>query len=230
MRKLIFLLLFVSSVSAQTYSVNPSRDSLITYCLYETNTPTTFTGNLTQAKAIYLLNKSLGQVCTDFPALEKIDTVVLNKNSMGVALNTDFIRIVRLYKIEHESIDTSQILVPLRYVTSDSSWILYPTEETNLQDPSSYFTHGQRFFAHPKTQTLTTKPDSFLVFYNAMDAKLTSATDSVAILPDYLNPLIELLTYEFAKLRRLDKRASDAIDRYNARKSSPKPREADFKR
>ncbi len=222
------------SVSAQTYSLDPSRDSLIVYALYETNTQTTFTNSLTQAKAIYLLNKSLGRVCTDFPALEKIDTVVFDKDSMGVHLNPDFIRAVRIYRIEHEDVDSGQILIPLRYVPSDSAWILYPTESSNsnppIKLPTSYYTHGQVFFTHPKSQTISSIPDSFIVFYGAMSEKLTSGTDSVTILPDYLNPLIDLLTYEFAKVRRMNGIAVEALNRYNSRKNAPKLREAEFKR
>ena len=231
---LFYIFIIATSISAQTYTLDPSRDSLITYCLYETNTRTTFTNNLTQAKAIYLLNKSLGRVCTDFPALEKIDTVVLSKDSMGVSLNPDFIRAIRIYKIEHEDVDSGQILIPLRYVSSDSAWILYPTESSNEKSPkklsTSYFTHGQIFFTHPKSQTIASIPDSFLVFYNAMDAKLTSGTDSVTIAPDYINPLIDLLTYEFAKVRRMNSKAVEALNRYTSRKNPPKPREVDFKR
>ena len=46
---LFYIFIIATSISAQTYTLDPSRDSLITYCLYETNTRTTFTNNLTQA-------------------------------------------------------------------------------------------------------------------------------------------------------------------------------------
>ena len=230
---LLTILLFAVSVSAQVYPVDPSRDSIITYCLYETNTPTTFTGNLTEAKAIYFLNKSLGQVCVDFPALEKVDTVVLSTDSMGCALNTDFIRATRIYKIADNK---GQILIPLRYVPTDSTWVIYPGKEqntgtvSNKSTPSSYFTFGKRFYPHPKSLAISTVPDSFIVFYNAMDAKLTTATDSVAIGQDYLGALIDLTVYEFAKLRRQAGNMQAAMDKYLARMKSPKPREAELKR
>ena len=233
-RYIAFIVLLATTVSAQSYSVNPSRDSLITFCLYETNTNTSFTYSLTQAKAIYFLNKSIGRVCTDFPAIEKIDTVVISKSMLGDTLNSDFIRAVRIYKIEHEDTDTAQILIPLRYVTKDSTWILYPTvgsnEENPIDIPTSYFTHGKRFLSYPKSQADVSRPDSFLVFYNAMDEILSSGTDSTAISSDYINPLIDLLTYEFAKVRRMYDKATAALGRYDARKNVPKPREADLKR
>lgn len=184
----ISLLFLVGSLAAQSY--DPSQDSLRYKVYHQLNIiGTSGSTRITAAVANNALNRALTQVCMEFPALEKIETVAIFSDSEGAALSDDFDRIHKVFKKLGDS-----ARLPMTLVTVDSLEVIYPKVTDNIQkkgsllSPNKVWTHGKRLYAHPKPRR--TQADSFVVHYYAIDAEMASGTDSANILDRYLEKVI----------------------------------------
>lgn len=240
MKKTIYIIifivfLFVMSSHAQIYSINPSFDSLQANTLAMVNSSTS--GNVTTAKIKYIVNKSIGEVCDAFPAIEKVDTVVIDRDSTGSALNADFLRIKQVFRIDQTG-DAGgvEIWTPISHIPFDSLAILFDTKGKNedelgdVMDLLVSYTWNRKLKFQPKNYAPTASPDSFVVYYYARDTFLVAGADSTVILPEYMTELMNFIQSEIKALQE-DYLVSDFyMRRANASAVTPKPREVDLKR
>jgi len=236
MKKIILcLLLMTGVVDAQVYSINPSLDSLRANTLAMLNSTTS--GLITTSRVDFIINMSIGEVCDAFPALEKVDTISASRASTGYALNSDFLRIKNVFKVDKFNDDgTQQIWTPVNYIPYDSLSILFNTRRKNAdkqgdaEQLSTAYTWGNKLYFHPINYSEISDPETFIVFYYARDRLLTSGTDSTRIAPEYM----EELAYHIMSWVRLLQEDYDGsnffMQRLGITASPPKPREADLKR
>lgn len=195
---LFIFLLMVMSVSAQIYPVDPSLDSIRTFVFSELNIPTAGTGNVTPTKANLKINLSLGILCSNFPAYEKIDTLVMTSDSDGVILPVDYLRTGSIFRTYNK------LLIPMASISHDSMRVLFISDSTvNANDrmkytsPNYYRIFGRKFFTHPAITTL----DTFIVYYYATHPELTTGTDSVIFEPQYFDKFLDLVRLSINSLR-----------------------------
>lgn len=187
--RIIVLLVFAASSAMAESPITPTRDSLSIAAFQQLNVVTTGDDQITTAKCYGALNQALLQVCRDFPAYEKIDTVTIDKTAEGGALANDFLRLKSVFRMKGDT-----LRVPLQVVDMDSLPGLSPRdsvavqEKGNILSPRYAYTYANRLLTHPK-YIISGSADSFLVCYYALDDKLTSATDSVSIDKTYLTAL-----------------------------------------
>ena len=185
---LFLILLFAVSASAQ---VSPRLDSLAVRALWQMNVPTTFTDLLTQAKVYNAVNLANYQVCVDYNAIPKFDTVYIDSTMEGGALNTDFLRAgdcFLMYK--------NVARIPVIPITADSLRKIMPTLEQNIREIAdstgvNYFViHDTTFSIFPKWRM---GYDSLLVAVNyfAMDTVLTAAASATSVAPEYRQKIID---------------------------------------
>ena len=238
MKKIIFILVLVmfSNVKAQVYSINPSFDSLRANVLAMLNSSTS--GNVSTAKVDYIINMSIGEVCDAFPAIEKVDTLSVNRSVAGHPLNNDFLRLKSLFRVDSygDADNEQRIWMPINYVPYDSLAIVFDTKKKNAYQFSktdtmlTAYTWNRNLYFQPLNYKPTNDPDIFIVFYYARDEVLVNGTDSTNIAPEYME---ELTYYIMSWIRTLqeDYEVSDFyLNRYKASSVTPKSREVDLKK
>ena len=199
MKKIVLvILLFASTVSAQTYPVDPSLDSIRTYAFLELNIPTIGTGNVTLVKANLKINLALGTICDEFPAYQKVDTLHLTSDSDGVIVPTDFNRIRTAFRVYNG------MRVPMIDISEDSLFNIFVVSEllnaqdtTSYRSPSYFRVHSRKFFTHP----VVTLASAFIVDYYAVHPELTSGTDSVQFEPRFFDEFMALVRTNINALR-----------------------------
>ena len=143
---------------------------------------------------IWALNTAFQEVCNDFDAIPKLDTITIREDSVGVALNTDFLRPNWVMKRIADS-----IWVPMGLILADTVYeiVLIETDAELKQrkklEPRYYFRHG-KLFTHPKYAKDTTAQD-FIVAYWAAERHITAADTATVIEPNFLNAVIEYASY-----------------------------------
>lgn len=147
---------------------------------------------LTNSAIDFAINRAISRVCAQYPAIEKIDTVVINQDSEGGALNTDFDRAKAVYRMSGDT-----IRLALTCLMPDSiAAVLGSRTESSEADRSSlsrsryFYTTGRRLMVLPKPSRPAADPDSFLVEYYAQDEMLSDTTDSTAIVYGYIDKVI----------------------------------------
>jgi len=200
MKKLIFIILLLAcTAKAQVYSINPSFDSLKANALAMLNSSAS--GNVTTAKVNFIVNMSIGEICDAFPALEKVDTLIVNRSVDGHALNSDFLRIKSVFRIDRfgDLSNQQKIWTPINYVPYDSLATIFNTPKKNAddlgdtQDLLTSYIWNRKLYFQPLNYKPTSDPDSFVVFYYARDVQLVAGTDSTKIAPEYMEELMALI-------------------------------------
>lgn len=236
MKKYIFILLLLTvTAKAQVYSINPSLDSLRVNALAKINSSTS--GNMTDAKINFTINMCVGIVCDGFPAIEKVDTLVVNRASSGFAFNSDFLRVQSVFRIDQYGDEGEQeIWTPINYIPYDSLAIIFDTKRKNADDLGkdldllTAYSWGRMLYFTPKNYTPVGDPDSFIVYYYARDAMLVSGTDSTNIAPEYMDELMYLIMSELESIQEDYGASNFYFNRYQSFIGMPKPREIDLKK
>ena len=227
----VVLLLLSTTVLAQTYPVSPQRDSIQAACLSALGLGVAGNTLIPVATVQKAINRSISQVCLDFPAIEKMDTLTTGSDEEGAALPDDFLRVRALFKMKGDT-----LRIPIEYKPLDSLLRLTPTDLMathkigEAMSPSYYYTFGQRLLFHPKYAIPSATSDSFLLMYYAMDDQLGSDTEVTLILPEYLDAIV---FYACAQLSIRRGNMADAdffYNSYNAMLRERKPREAELKK
>lgn len=223
------MFLWSANAGAAVYPVDNVLDTLRKACFYQVRVKTTGTLSITEDMATYVLNRSLARVCREFPALEKIDTVVVSSATEGAALNSDFLRIRQVFKI------IGNTRIPLDFKPREELFAAGATDGGYAHDiskatqPRYCFTHGQRLLFHPKDAKASGTPDSFLVLYWAMDDKFTADTSTTAIAPEYIDALLYAAMAELSAMKKDYTAAQFYWGRFEQEKGNVQPREAELK-
>jgi hypothetical protein len=151
----------------------------------------------------YALNTALIRVCKEFPALEKLDTLVVYKEDEGAALPTDFDRMKQVFRMKGDT-----LRLPLEFRPVESLREVTPAIKNNLHkkdkllSPQYAYPWAGRFMLHPKYAIDSSEIDSFLILYYAMDEGMDTSGATTAIDAKYINVL---LLATFAKLSAMKK-------------------------
>lgn len=206
MKKTVFifgLCFLAASLSAET---SPQLDSIRFAAYNQIGVPSGGTTRVTDAIANVIINHGIQKVTTDFPAVEKLDTITIKGDEEGGALASDFV-----------AIDWCQLMIgdtlriPLEYKPEDSLFLKRPTQDDSkgqvddVTDPRYYYTKAGRLMAFPKVIASSdiTSGDSalFLIGYYAVGDPLSSGTDSTNIDEEYRDELLNWVCYRLEKLR-----------------------------
>ena len=150
---------------------------------------TTATTLLSNSVVDWAINRGLSQTCSDFPAYEKLDTVMVSKEGEGAALPSDFVEVKAVFRIIGDT-----VRYPLQYMPADTLAKNYaigsstPDEPNTVRSLQYYHTHAGQLIFDPKSRA--TKDDTMLVEYYAMDAPLDDSTDTAHVKAKYLEKVI----------------------------------------
>lgn len=134
-------------------------------------------GNITKTKMLHELNMGIQQVCEDFPAYEKIDTLLYTAGASSVALPADFSRAFAVYRIKNK------MKLPLLPMPADQTGTIIKTKEEaqgDAQDdtnPKHFHTYKGRLILTPKY--IKTATDTLEIYYYARDTWLTQGDTTV---------------------------------------------------
>lgn len=216
MKKILYLslLLFISSsVFGQARTLSNRRDSIKTYILHELSLKSASRG-VTTAVLEYSINMAITYVCTDFPALEKTAWLIIDADSTGTALPTDWVETWMVLK------KFDSLWIPMQKTSIDELRERFSTYEKNIHikkefsQPGEYYDYGRKLFTHPKDLMPAADPDSLLLFYQAIDGKLTAASDTVTFEPKYLSKLIMKSCEIISNIQFREDRAAVYHERY----------------
>ena len=177
--------------------ISPRLDSLAAEVRRSLDLPSGGSGKVT--KALYsAVNRGIGKVCADAPALEKYDTLYVDSTTRLVALPADFDRI---YSVMMWWNDTGSLGVylsgfpwPLKPIEGDSIKSKRPTPELNQttkEDPFSiqwYRTFGN----YLQLYGVWTRPTSATLYveYYAQDTVLTVGGSETSIESKFLEAVV----------------------------------------
>lgn len=205
MKKLIFLLLFVSTVYGQEFPISPRLDSLGINVCWNLNISTSGTDLLTSTKIYAAVNRGILLTCQDYPALPKFDTVYIDSTMEGGALPADFDRAKECLLIFGDT-----LRIPMVPITVDSLYGLFGgSAEKNMKQyyetsaPVYFVIHDTTFSVHPKWRTGV---DSLMirVDYYAIDTVLTSDSSETSVRPAYREMIINAACAILEKMRGKD--------------------------
>ena len=143
----------------------------------------------------FYVNTAIQQVCSDFPAFPKLDTVVFRGDSGGVALNSDIDRIALVQQIRGTA-----IWLPMGEVSGDTTFLAIvdssqgSTDEDRIEQPRLWYRHGD-LFTQPK-HVRDTFALTLQVHYYALDQWITAGTDTTGVLEKYRTAIVDYAAYK----------------------------------
>lgn len=211
---------------ARAYSQSPALDSLREAVFAQLNIRPGGSRRITAEIVNKALNRGQAQVCIDYPALEKIDTVLVNRYDTGGTLPADFRSLRSVWRCIGDT-----VYVPLTIINPDSARILisqYQEMKHDKQNPLSpmyCWTHGRKLRLWPRFIGGTTTVDTLQIEYFALGAALVNDSDSTRIAPDYINKLIFYACADVSAVRLDFEEAAYYLARYAAQPVSDRRQE-----
>lgn len=216
-----FLLIAVLSVLLAGTShaqLSMRRDSIRVEVHRQLLEKTDGTGLRSDATVNGIVNRAIQQVCDDFPAIEKLDTVALSADSVAIALNTDFLRVK--WVVLNAS-NTWYPLIRLDVAAQDTLARIITTKAKATFRPADtlaapyYWTSNNRIFTYPK---FTKGPHSSLVVaYFAKDSALTVDASTTQVDSKYREAIIEWSVAELLKMDGMFEDATFYLRMYRSR-------------
>lgn len=174
-RLLIFVVLIAGVVGAQT---SPRLDSISAAVRDQVGASTSYTVGSA-------VNRAYLQVCYDYPAIPKIDTVVIDSAHGYVALPSDFVG------MESCNLLVLGMKIPmyaLSTISQDSAASIVRSEmnDTDPTDQQYYLVHGSALFTYPRWIIGSDSAD-LEIRYFAVGPYLTAASDTIRVAVEYRN-------------------------------------------
>jgi hypothetical protein len=189
--KKLLILVLIPVVAYSADPISPRRDSLRTYVYRMIPADTAGTDLLPKATVNLALNLALDATSRLYPAVEKLDTVVVDSTTEGGTFNSDFLRIYKVHRIVG-----SRIRAQLLPLAVDTTQPLAKDEGDYIQsfdkatDPAFYYTFKGMLMTQPKIRKSPAFPDSFLVSYYALAPGLANDSDTTVVLKEYRQAVI----------------------------------------
>lgn len=197
---IVFLCLLAVGVGAET---NPQLDSIRVAAYNQIGVPVAGSDRVTDAITNAIINYGIQRVSTDFPAVEKLDTITMDTVSEGSALASDFVAISWCQLM----IDATQ-RIALEFRLPDSLFEKRPSDSSSRSSsddrttPRYYYTHARQLMVYPKFVVGDIGDTAlFLVSYYAVGDALTAESDSTNIHSEYRDELLNWVCYRLEKLR-----------------------------
>ncbi len=188
----------------------PARlDSLRGRLELRLNLPAGGNSKVTQAVMNAAINEALGEVCQDFNAYPKVDTLVARPDSEGVAWPGDFLRLRAVGRIIPRFGHHPAVYYPLQPVSDeDTLWrqVKDLSElELNPGDPIGprRYVVGSRLFLYPKYDRRSSSDTAlYLIDYYALAPQVAVDTDTVMVDPKYRAALLDKAAEMCATVRQ----------------------------
>ena len=125
---ILFVLAFCCSVSAEALL---TLDSLRVAVMREQGLPDSGSTGVTVAKVNFKINRAIGQVSWDFPAVEKIDTITYTAGGDEYAFSSDFVQLAQVFKFAEGVAQQGHVfnkklfIFPKSLKTGDSMRVFY---------------------------------------------------------------------------------------------------------
>ena len=207
MRKLILILLMLFGGAVHA-DISGRIDSLMVMAFEQSLVPDN--GNLV-IDTFYghrAINRAIQQVCMDFPAIEKLDTVVSVAEQIEYSLNTDFYRLSNIFKLT-TSFDL-KIIYSLSFPPVDGWFEARAGEVGGEGDPQQKpepryaWTFNDKLYFYPTPQ----RADSFVVAYYAIDSQIVTSSNSTSVRPEYREAIViyaaSLICYRLGDFTRAE--------------------------
>lgn len=194
MKKLIVILLSLLAVSVWA-DINPQIDSLRTAAFNQSLIPSGGNNTVSVAYGNLAVNMAIQQVCADFPAIEKFDTVITVAGTRHYALNTDYGQLRAVFKSTKD--DDLKNLYTLSFPPVETWFEAKGGEVGGEPDPQKKaepryaWSFNDRLYLYPTPSSA----DSLVIAYYAIDSQIVTATNSTQIRPEYRNPIILYASY-----------------------------------
>jgi hypothetical protein len=188
MRIVIFVGLLLCLVSTSRGNTLDSLQALRIEVLRQLLVNDTGNAILTTTRVDGFVNRACRQVVKDFPATPALDTVTMNSLSEVGALNTDFLRIRSVARMQD-----SAFRVPLIHIPRDSLRLLLLKAADNedkpqdLETPKYYSTNGTNLLLAPK---LRDSSITFLVEYYVKATDLVDSSTTTNIIYAYREEIV----------------------------------------
>ncbi len=164
------------------------------------------------------VNRAIQRVCDDFPAIEKIDTIALSSDSVGIALNSDFLRVRWVF------LNATNKWFPLTPVTMEQHRELFKIvggksgatfRPADTLAAPYYWTLGDRIFTYPK---YTAGPHtSLIVGYMAEDSTLNADGSTCQIKAEFREAIVEYACAIILEMQGMFEDASIYLGKYGSR-------------
>jgi hypothetical protein len=222
--KVIVFVLCAGVAFGQSEPIYPRLDSLNAAVYAQLNVKATGTTRLTAGKLRYALNRAQAKVATDFPALEKSDTVLISRSVEGGTLNADFQRLFAVNKRRGDTLRYALKIIPV-----DSVPLLNPAtpqKPMDVESPAHCWSWGRQLRMHPKIRGAV---DTFYVDYYALPPRMNSLSDTCLIPSEYLELVVFYACGLLSATREGYDEANWYFQWYEAQKRPPISREAELK-
>jgi len=210
--KVLVFLLLAGSALAGSDPIYPRLDSMQAAVYAQLNISSSGTSRITSAKVRYALNRAQAKTATDFPVIEKQDTVIIVRASEGGSLNADFQRLFQVFKRRGDT-----LRYPMHIIPVDSLSLLKPSVSqvrTTVESPALCWSYGRKLWTHPK---VIGTPDTFFVDYYALPDRMDSLRDTCYVPGEYLEHVIFYACGLLSATRELFDEANWYLQWYEAR-------------
>ncbi len=170
--------------------LNPQIDSLRTAAFEQSLVPDAGNALIDTTYGKRVINRAIQQVCQDFPAIEKLDTIVSAVGTIEYSLNTDFLRLKNIFKFT--TYQDLKIIYSLSFPPAES-WFEARAGEIGGQadpnkkaDPRYAWSFNDKVYLYPTPQ----KADSFVISYFAIDSQMIDPTSSTSVRPEFREAII----------------------------------------
>lgn len=221
---LVMMLLAAPWADAQT---SARLDSLRIAVYRDLLLPDTGTSAATTTRLNGIVNRSIRQVCLDFPAIEKSDTVTADSSSESFSLNSDCDRVRAVFRVVGDT-----VRVPLEPVMGPEdtlfSWpkIKSAHDPKDITQPRSYHVHGNQIKFFPKYYKSSFS--TFVVDYYAVDTGLTADASETSVIQRYREAVLEYAAAKTCAMLGLWTEEQHYSAKYYRRlQTIPKPPEAE---
>jgi hypothetical protein len=192
------ILLYASGAEAQSMR----RDSIKAAVFDMVCIPTAGTDIVTSGRANRAIEQAIGDVCRDFPALIKYDTVTLTSTSDALSLNSDFLDAQGCFRMVGDS-----LRIPLKRTNYDSLVSIFTRKETalgkpdDIKQPRYFWITGSYINFYPKYSN-SYDDNLYLIEYRALASAPVADTSQINIDILYRNELLYATAAKVSYLRK----------------------------
>lgn len=209
-KKLIPLLLLLlastgfSQTVSRTYTESPQLDSLQAAVYAQLNIRAGGSRKITDVVVTKAINRGIIATCTDYPALEAIDTVLIGRSDTLGTLPANFNRLRKAWRLRGDT-----LMIPVTIINPDSIQFYkkerksYSHEKVNPESPDLCWTHGIKLRMFPKfVGTASTIIDTIQISYYGIDRGLPEDSSVTIVAPQYINKIILYACGEISATRQ----------------------------
>lgn len=192
-----WLVLFLLVAGTASAAMPARRDSLYIEAFRRLSIPVSGNALVTTATGASATNWAIVDVCNDFPAVQKLDTVVVGTSAQSWALNSDFVRLAQVYRYPGDT-----MMIPLESRPFDTLFQLrggltgLVPDYGNEAMPRYYWSFADRLYLLP----LPLSTDTMYVGYYALGSWLAYDTSTTEVGAEYREALVVKICAKLAPI------------------------------